>query len=55
MKPGDQVAGRGEARESRVIIFPSILQHRVQPLKLTDVTKPDHRKIPVFFPRSNQH
>lgn len=36
MKPGDQVAGRGEARESRVIIFPSVqfLQHRVQPLKL---------------------
>jgi len=31
------------------LTFPNILQHRVQPFKLADPTKPGHRKILALF------
>lgn len=33
----------------RCIAFPNLYQHRVQPFRLEDPTKPGHRKIIVFF------
>jgi hypothetical protein len=36
-------------QEDRLICFPNILQHQVQPFELADPTKPGHRKILVFF------
>ncbi len=44
-----QVVGSIEAREGRVVTFPNILQHQVQPFKLADPTKPGHRKILALF------
>ncbi len=38
-----------EAREGRVVTFPNILQRQVQPFKLSDPTKPGHRKILALF------
>ncbi|KAF8647121.1 hypothetical protein AX16_006953 [Volvariella volvacea WC 439] len=34
-----------ETREGRLLTFPNILQHQVQPFKLADPTNPGHRKI----------
>ncbi|MQY10180.1 hypothetical protein SRB5_02870 [Streptomyces sp. RB5] len=33
----------------RCLAFPNILQHRVSPFRLTDPTRPGHRKILAFF------
>ncbi|KAF5323948.1 hypothetical protein D9611_008280 [Ephemerocybe angulata] len=44
-----QVLGSVDTREGRVITFPNILQHQVQPFKLEDPTKPGHRKIMALF------
>ena len=33
----------------RCVAFPNLYQHRVQPFRLEDPTKPGHRKILVFF------
>ncbi|KAF6763599.1 hypothetical protein DFP72DRAFT_479215 [Ephemerocybe angulata] len=44
-----QVLGSVDTREGRVITFPNILQHQVQPFKLEDPTKPGHRKIIALF------
>lgn len=48
-EPAVQVVGSVEAREGRVVTFPNILQHQVQPFKLADPTKPGHRKILALF------
>ncbi|TFK26789.1 hypothetical protein FA15DRAFT_615143 [Coprinopsis marcescibilis] len=47
--PGVQDIGSIETKEGRVIAFPNVLQHQVQPFKLADQTKPGHRKILAFF------
>ncbi|TFK72603.1 hypothetical protein BDN72DRAFT_762932 [Pluteus cervinus] len=44
-----QDLGGVETREGRVITFPNILQHQVQPFKLTDASRPGHRKILALF------
>ncbi|KAJ2933495.1 hypothetical protein H1R20_g3574, partial [Candolleomyces eurysporus] len=38
-----------ETCEGRLITFPNILQHQVQPFNLADPTKPGHRKIVALF------
>lgn len=48
-EPAVQVVGSVESREGRVVTFPNILQHQVQPFKLVDPTKPGHRKILALF------
>ncbi|KAF5323944.1 hypothetical protein D9611_008284 [Ephemerocybe angulata] len=44
-----QVLGSVDTKEGRIITFPNILQHQVQPFKLEDPTKPGHRKIMALF------
>ncbi|KAG5370201.1 hypothetical protein CJU90_1547 [Yarrowia sp. C11] len=41
--------GSVEAKEDRVVVFPNIYQHQVQPFELADKTKAGHRKIVCFF------
>lgn len=36
-------------KEGRLITFPNILQHRVQPFELEDHSKPGHRKLLALF------
>ena len=38
-----------EAKEDRVVVFPNMFQHHVDPFELKDKTKPGHRKILCFF------
>ena len=38
-----------ETREGRLLTFPNILEHQVQPFSLVDRTKPSHRKILALF------
>ncbi|TFK66718.1 hypothetical protein BDN72DRAFT_859695 [Pluteus cervinus] len=45
-----QNIGGVETKEGRVITFPNILQHQVQPFQLADPTRPGHRKILALFP-----
>lgn len=47
--PGVQVVGSVETCEGRLLTFPNILQHQVQPFSLVDPTKPGHRKILALF------
>jgi len=35
--------------EGRLLTFPNLLQHQVQPFQLADATKPGHRKILALF------
>ncbi|KIL66917.1 hypothetical protein M378DRAFT_123663 [Amanita muscaria Koide BX008] len=44
-----QYIGSVDTREGRLITFPNILQHRVQPFKLADSTRSGHRKILALF------
>ena len=37
------------AKENRILVFPNVMQHRVEPFELLDPTKPGHRKILCFF------
>src|SRR5205823_2246930 len=46
---GLQDIGSVEAREGRLLTFPNLLQHRVEPFRLADPTKPGHRKILALF------
>lgn len=48
-EPGVQYVGNVETKEGRLLTFPNILQHRVQPFQLEDPTKPGHRKIVALF------
>ncbi|KAJ3550096.1 hypothetical protein NMY22_g630 [Coprinellus aureogranulatus] len=41
--------GSVETREGRLITFPNLMLHQVQPFKLADPTKPGHRKILALF------
>ncbi len=45
----NQVLGSAETRTGRVLAFPNILQHYVDPFRLADPSRPGHRKILVFF------
>lgn len=44
-----QYVGEVETKEGRLLTFPNILQHQVQPFELEDSTKPGHRKILALF------
>ena len=43
------VVGATPTVEGRCLAFPNIYQHRVSPFRLTDPTKPGHRKILALF------
>jgi len=47
--PGVQDAGSVLCKEGRLLTFPNILQHHVEPFRLEDPTKPGHRKIVALF------
>ncbi|KAM6491139.1 Protein of unknown function (DUF4246) domain containing protein [Amanita muscaria] len=47
--PAIQDIGDVLTKEGRLITFPNILQHQVQPFELADPTKPGHRKILALF------
>ncbi|KAJ3513910.1 hypothetical protein NLJ89_g2677 [Agrocybe chaxingu] len=47
--PGVQFVGGVHTREGRLLTFPNILQHQVQPFGLKDASKPGHRKILALF------
>jgi hypothetical protein len=44
-----QYIGDVIAKEGRVVTFPNVFQHQVQPFELEDNTKPGHRKILALF------
>uniref|UniRef100_K3X3G1 DUF4246 domain-containing protein n=1 Tax=Globisporangium ultimum (strain ATCC 200006 / CBS 805.95 / DAOM BR144) TaxID=431595 RepID=K3X3G1_GLOUD len=44
-----QQLGSVLAMENRCIVFPNLLQHKVEPFELADSTKPGCRKILAFF------
>src|ERR1700712_3362824 len=41
--------GSVTTRQGRLLTFPNVLQHRVNPFKLVDSSKPGHRKILAMF------
>jgi hypothetical protein len=45
----NQVLGSAETRAGRALAFPNILQHRVDPFRLVDPSRPGYRKILAFF------
>ncbi|KAI4847235.1 hypothetical protein E4T44_04624, partial [Aureobasidium sp. EXF-8845] len=47
--PGIQQIGKVATNEGRLLAFPNVLQHQVQPFSLADPTKPGHRKILALF------
>ncbi|KAI9795316.1 MAG: hypothetical protein M1833_007228 [Piccolia ochrophora] len=44
-----QVFGDVLTKEGRLVTFPNNVQHQVQPFRLSDPTKPGHRKILALF------
>lgn len=44
-----QNVGDVVCKQGRLITFPNILQHQVQPFQLQDASKPGHRKILALF------
>ncbi|OJD28634.1 uncharacterized protein BKCO1_1320004 [Diplodia corticola] len=44
-----QNVGRVLTREGRLLAFPNVLQHRVEPFSLQDRSRPGHRKILALF------
>lgn len=48
-EPSVQELGGVLTKEGRLTTFPNVLQHRVQPFRLADPTKPGHRKILALF------
>ncbi|KAF9040864.1 hypothetical protein BJ165DRAFT_1613435 [Panaeolus papilionaceus] len=46
---GVQVLGGVATPQNRLLMFPNVLQHQVQPFKLADPTKKGHRKILALF------
>jgi hypothetical protein len=46
---GMQTLGSVDTRQGRLLAFPNILQHRVEPFSLADTSKPGHRKILALF------
>lgn len=47
--PSVQEIGSVVAKQGRLLTFPNILQHRVEPFELADATQPGHRKILALF------
>ncbi|KAF8061696.1 hypothetical protein FPV67DRAFT_1509958 [Lyophyllum atratum] len=47
--PGVQYVGAVSTPEGRLLTWPNVLQHQVQPFQLVDRTKPGHRKILALF------
>ncbi len=45
----NQPLGSAATPAGRCLAFPNVLQHRVSPFRLTDPTRPGHRKILAFF------
>ncbi|MEV5970335.1 DUF4246 domain-containing protein [Streptomyces sp. NPDC051921] len=45
----NQMLGSASTPAGRCLAFPNILQHRVDPFRLADPTRPGHRKILAFF------
>ncbi|MEX0171113.1 DUF4246 domain-containing protein [Streptomyces sp. LMG1-1-1.1] len=45
----NQMLGSASTPAGRCLAFPNVLQHRVDPFRLTDPTRPGHRKILAFF------
>ncbi|MER7466418.1 DUF4246 domain-containing protein [Streptomyces sp. NPDC097981] len=45
----NQMLGSTSTPAGRCLAFPNILQHRVDSFRLTDTTRPGHRKILAFF------
>ncbi|MFF4870781.1 DUF4246 domain-containing protein [Streptomyces sp. NPDC000961] len=45
----NQPLGSAPTPAGRCLAFPNVLQHRVDPFRLTDPTRPGHRKILAFF------
>ena len=35
--------------ENRLLCFPNVMQHRISPFRLSDLSKPGHRKILALF------
>lgn len=48
-EPCVQEIGSVDCYEGRLLTFPNILQHQVQPFRLADPTKKGHRKILALF------
>jgi hypothetical protein len=46
---GIQAVGTVDTTEGRLLTWPNILQHQVQPFELADHSKPGHRKILALF------
>ncbi|KAF2208895.1 hypothetical protein CERZMDRAFT_114238 [Cercospora zeae-maydis SCOH1-5] len=44
-----QDLGRVNTREGRLLAFPNVFQHRVEPFELADPSQPGHRKILALF------
>ncbi|TFK24948.1 hypothetical protein FA15DRAFT_669004 [Coprinopsis marcescibilis] len=44
-----QIVGSVDTPEGRLLTFPNVLQHQVQPFELEDKTNPGHRKILALF------
>lgn len=47
--PSIQELGRVSTREGRLLTFPNVLQHRVEPFRLADPSKSGHRKVLALF------
>ena len=47
--PGIQDLGRVPARDGRLLAFPNVLQHQVQPFRLAGPSRPGRRKILALF------
>lgn len=44
-----QEVGSVETRQGRLLVFPNIVQHRVEPFRLKDPTRPGHRRFLVLW------
>jgi hypothetical protein len=48
-EPAIQELGQILTKQGRLVAFPNVLQHCVQPFKLADPSKPGHRKLLAMF------
>ncbi|EKG09891.1 hypothetical protein MPH_13098 [Macrophomina phaseolina MS6] len=48
-EPAIQHLGKVTTPQGRLLAFPNVMQHQVQPFRLADPTKPGHRKILAMF------
>lgn len=48
-EPAIQHLGKVTTPQGRLLAFPNVMQHQVQPFRLADATKPGHRKILAMF------